>query len=315
VDLEVRHLRLVAAVAAHGSLTKAGASLHLTQSALSHQLVDIEDRLGARLFHRQGRHMRLTPAGDRLLESARSVLAELRAAEDAIRSGLGAPPVPLRLTTECYTCYHWLPAVLRPFKERFPRVEVHIDAGAAHEPLLAVLDGRLDLAITSTPIKDGRLVARQLFVDEHVAIVALDHPWADRPFVRLRDFRRERLLSYVSVEHSHFVTRVLQPAGAMPASVEPVQLTEAMIEIVKAGHGVAVLARWAVDPHLRGGALRALPITPQGFRKTWYAVMPKEIATTDYAHAFVELLIAHAPARQASAVVPFHSARKQRLSG
>ena len=101
MDLELRHLRLVAAVAECGSLTRAGAVLHLTQSALSHQLLDIEDRLGARLFHRLGRKMIPTPAGDRLLASARSVLAELGAAEEAIRAGMQPPSVPLRITTEC----------------------------------------------------------------------------------------------------------------------------------------------------------------------------------------------------------------------
>src|SRR5687767_5401966 len=116
MELEVRHLRLVAAVAEHQSLTKAGDGLHLTQSALSHQLRDIEERLGARLFHRLNRRMVPTPAGERLLESAAAILGELQAAELAIRSGMAQRPVLLRLSTECYTGYHWLPSVLKPFR-------------------------------------------------------------------------------------------------------------------------------------------------------------------------------------------------------
>src|SRR5215813_8959956 len=77
MDLEVRHLRLVKEVSGAGSLTRAGASLHLTQSALSHQLRDIESRLGTPLFLRVGKRMMLTPAGERLLASARDVLARL----------------------------------------------------------------------------------------------------------------------------------------------------------------------------------------------------------------------------------------------
>ena len=87
MDLEVRHLQLVAAVAEVGSLTRAGDRLHLTQSALSHQLRDIESRLGAALFLRLGKRLVLTPAGERLLASARDVLERLTQAEHDIRVG------------------------------------------------------------------------------------------------------------------------------------------------------------------------------------------------------------------------------------
>ena len=111
MDLEVRHLQLVAAVADVGSLTRAGDRLHLTQSALSHQLRDIESRLGAALFLRVGKRLVLTPAGERLLESARDVLDRLRQAEDAIRqlgrsapACCGSPPSATPATTGCRRC-------------------------------------------------------------------------------------------------------------------------------------------------------------------------------------------------------------------
>src|SRR5436305_14896067 len=104
MDLEVRHLKLVAAVADVGSLTRAGEQLFLTQSALSHQLRDIEQRLGAPLFLRVGKRLVLTPAGERLLESARDVLARLHQAEEDVRQLARSGSGVLRLTTECYTC-------------------------------------------------------------------------------------------------------------------------------------------------------------------------------------------------------------------
>src|SRR6185436_4554686 len=107
MDLEVRHLQLVAAVADTGSLTRAGDRLHLTQSALSHQLRDIESRLGAALFLRVGERLVLTPAGERLLATARDVLDRLDRTEQDIHQMGKALAGMLRLTTECYTCYHW----------------------------------------------------------------------------------------------------------------------------------------------------------------------------------------------------------------
>src|SRR2546430_8748358 len=98
VDLEVRHLQLIAAVADVGSLTRAGDRLHLTQSALSHQLRDIEARLGAPLFLRVGKRLVLTPAGERLLASARDVLERLERAQHGHPAASPDPARPLRTT-------------------------------------------------------------------------------------------------------------------------------------------------------------------------------------------------------------------------
>src|SRR3989441_6070352 len=133
--LETRHLRLVAAVVEHGTLTKAGGVLHLTQSGLSRQLLDLETRLGLPLFHRLGKRMVPTPAGDRLLVAARRTLPQLSDVEEELRRLAGGRTAILRVSTECYTCYHWLPGVLQRFARRFPRVDGQIMAGAAPPPL------------------------------------------------------------------------------------------------------------------------------------------------------------------------------------
>src|SRR5207344_2382451 len=125
--LEVRHLHLVKAIAEEGGVTKAGRRLHLTQSALSHQLRDAEDRLGTRLFDRIGKRMVLTGAGERLLRSARAVLEEMQRAAEKPRGVL-------RLTTQCNTVYHWLPSRLRLYQRSFPGVELQVVAGVTDDP-------------------------------------------------------------------------------------------------------------------------------------------------------------------------------------
>src|SRR5678815_5282950 len=133
MDLEIRHLVLVRAVAAAGSLTRAGVTLHLTQSALSHQLQDIEGRLGTALFLRVGKRMVLTPAGEQILASADRVITAMEQTEEAVRHLAGARSGVLRLTTACYTCYHWLPALLKRYRQEHPRVDVRIDATATND--------------------------------------------------------------------------------------------------------------------------------------------------------------------------------------
>jgi LysR family transcriptional regulator for metE and metH len=141
--LEIRHLRLVSAVAEHGSLTRAGRVLHLTQSALSHQLLDLEDRLRTALFHRMGKRMVPTVAGLRLLDAARQTLPVLSDAEEDLgRLASGRESV-LRLSTECYTCYHWLPAC--GASGAFSQVDVRVVAVC--RPVPALLDGQIGLGI------------------------------------------------------------------------------------------------------------------------------------------------------------------------
>src|SRR5215472_13626923 len=120
MNLEIRHLKLVEAVAETGSVTRAGHRLHLTQSALSHQLRDAEEQLGVALFERKNGRMSLTSAGGRLLETARTVLAELERAESEIQRSSGPARGLLRISTQCHTVYHWFPPRLLIFQKKFP---------------------------------------------------------------------------------------------------------------------------------------------------------------------------------------------------
>src|SRR3989475_10771899 len=110
--LETRHLRLVAAVAEHGTLTRAGRVLHLTQSGLSRQLLDLETRLGLPLFHRLGKRMGPTSAGERLLVAARRAVPPLADGGEELRRLAGGRAAIPRVGTECYTPFHLLPGGL-----------------------------------------------------------------------------------------------------------------------------------------------------------------------------------------------------------
>src|SRR2546423_3173850 len=266
--LETRHLRLVAAVAEHGTLTRAGRVLHLAESGSARQLADPETRLGLALFQRVGKRMVPTPAGERLLVAARRALPQLSDVEEELRRLAGGRAAILRVSTECYTCYHWLPGVLQPFARRFPQVDVQIVAEATHHPVPALFDGRIDLAIVSNDDHDDRLAYIPLFTDELVALLRPDHPLSAKPFLTAADFADQHLFVYLLPPGENDVfTKLLTPAGVMPRRVSGVQLTEAILELVKGGAGMAVLARWAVAPYLKTGELTAVPLTRRGLER------------------------------------------------
>jgi len=290
MDIEIRHLKLMKAVAEEGGITRAGHRLHLTQSALSHQLRDIEENLGTPLFLRLNKKMVLTEAGERLLNSAHAVLDELRRTEEDIRRITSDREGILRVSTACYTCYHWLPPLLIVFNERFPRVEVRIVVEATRRPIEALLDGKLDLAIVSERLRNRKLSFKPLFQDEMVVIMRPDHRLAAQPFVCLQDFAEENLIIYSSPGESYVLRKVLAPAGVSPRQVSQIQLTEAIVEMVKAGLGISLLARWSVASHIKSGALRALPLTSKGFHRQWSAAIMRNKIAPPYLQAFVKLL-------------------------
>lgn len=313
MNLEVRHLKLVAAVAELRSLTKAGERLHLTQSALSYQLKDIETKLGTPIFLRRNKRMVLTPAGDRLLASAHDVLERLQQAEHAIQHMAVAREGLLRIATECHTGYHWLPCLLKQFHRTYPRVEVRINAEATPRPLHTLLNGELDLALMTSAPKDRRLVVRPLFRDEFYAIVNPDHPLASCPYLEAQDFTHEDVLIYGAKEDTSLFRQMLNPAGVVPRGVQQMQLTEAIIEMVKAGLAVSVLSRWAAQPYLDEGVVCGVPLTRHGLYRSWSAVVPKSLARTPYVLEFIQLLASSSiPARCPSNVQAYRRTRPTR---
>jgi len=295
MHLEIRHLKLVAAIAETGSVTLAGNRLHLTQSALSHQLRDAEEQLGVPLFERRNRRMALTAAGERLLQSARTVLDELARAEKEIHecNGNGAAKGVLRLSTECYTVYHWLPPRLKLFQHKFPAVDFQLVIEATDSPFEALLEGKLDLAIVCDPIRNRKIRYTPLFEDEVVIIVPPEHRLAGKRFVAPEEFAVENLILFPPKEDSTMLNRFLAPAGISPRKIQEVTLTDVIIEMVRGGLGVAALAKWAVLPQLDSGALVGLSLTEQGFRRTWSAAQLREAKTPAYVEEFIRVLSEH----------------------
>jgi LysR family transcriptional regulator for metE and metH len=294
MHLEIRHLKLVAAIAETGSVTRASNRLHLTQSALSHQLRDAEEQLGSRLFERQKGTMTLTVAGERLLKSARTVIEELERAERDIHNdaacGNGVDRGVIRLSTECYTVYHWLPPRLRLFQQKFPAVEFELVVEATDNPFAALLDGKLDLAIICDPVRNRKIKYTPLFEDEMVAIVSPEHRMAGKIFAEPQDFAEETVFMYPPKTESSFLNEILAPAGVSPRRIQEVMLTEAIIEMVRGGLGVSTIARWAVAPQLASGAVVGLPLTANGFHRTWSAAQLRDKQAPAYLQDFIRVL-------------------------
>jgi len=301
VKLEIRHLKLLTTVAETGTVTEASKRLHLTQSALSHQLRDAEDRLGTQLFRRLGKRMVLTSAGETLLQSTRRVLEELACTERLISSSNGEKRGVIRLSTECYTCYHWLPALLADFHKAFPEVEVRINAEATGEVIGALEEGKLDVAISfcsGTP-SNKKLKHLPLFEDEMLLTMSRRHPLAQKEYIRPADLAGETILVYPPRTESTLLMQVMKPAGVHPGRVIEIPLTEGLIELAAAGTGVGLLAAWAVAPEVRAKKVVTRPVGSHGLHRTWYALTLRDQPVPEYLQTFLDLLKSASPFKRA----------------
>ena len=166
--LERIHLAIVQAVEQHGSLTAAAERLCVTQSALSHSVRKLEERLGTALWLRQGRSLRLTPAGQQVLILAQRVLPQLEQMEAKLAQIAQGQRGSLRIGMECHPCYQWLLKVVAPYLAAWPDVEVDVKQKFQFGGLTALLDYEIDLLVTPDPVYQPGLVFTPVFDYEQV---------------------------------------------------------------------------------------------------------------------------------------------------
>jgi LysR family transcriptional regulator, regulator for metE and metH len=152
------------------------------------------------------------------------------------------------------------------------------------------MEGELDLAITSNPELIDKIEFIKLFADEMLAVVAPQHPWANRPFVQAEDFQDVTLIIHsLPLDTVSIYRTELIPKGISPKKLIVLPLTEASIELAKANMGVIVLANWALKPYLSND-IKAVKINPEGFFRQQYVARIRDRAYPVYFDYFIKFL-------------------------
>lgn len=285
--LELRHLKTLLALREAGNLLRAATLLNVTQSALSHQIKQLEDHHGTPLFERKSVPVRFTPAGERLLKLADTVLPQVESAErDVIRMAQGVAGQ-LRIAVECHTCFDWLMPAMDAFRSRWPEVELDIVSGFQADPVGLLYGHRADVAIVSEIDPDETVDYHPLFRFEIVALVAKDHPLAEREHLVAEDFAGDTLITYpVPDDMLDVMRQLLKPAGINPPR-RTTELTVAMLQLVASRRGIATLPVWAAQNYLNRDYVRAKRITANGLTGKLYAACLPDVSDKPYLADFV----------------------------
>jgi LysR family transcriptional regulator for metE and metH len=274
--LDVRDLRVVLAVATAGSTARAAHLLHLSQPAVSRALLATEERLGVALFTRGKRGLLLSPAGAELVSAASRLLVELADLERRLRRPRPAP-LKLRLVCECYTAYHWLPSVLTELRRSLPDLELQLAVEHTRAPVAALTAGEIDIALLTASQVPPPFEERRLFSDELLFVLSATHPLASRRALTRADLRAHTLLTATTTTSSWFVARVFGRARPQ-LRYQVLPLTEAILDVARAGQGIAVLSEWIARPHLGRGDLLAKRLTSGRLARPWRIAFRREVA-------------------------------------
>lgn len=290
--MDYKYIRLISTIVDCGTISKAAERLNLTQSALSHQLKEIEDREKTLFFIRSNRRLKLTPAGTIVYESAKTILAEIDKLDVSLQNLNSSSAGRIRVTAACTTSYHWLPRVLRAFNAEFPNVEVDIVINNDATPVQEIINGNIDIAVMISPETNNHIRYNYLFDDELVAVFSTEHKFCKKRYLVASDFADQHLIIH-SLPLSTVVVyqKVLKPKGIELAKISALPLTEATIELVKSGYGVAVMSRWSIAPYIQNGSIACCPINKNGLFRSHYAAC-KDAAHPQYFDRFIECLVA-----------------------
>lgn len=270
--IELKHLRTLTALRDTESLTATATTLHLTQSALSHQIKDLEARIGGQLFLRKTRPVKFTSEGEILLRLADDLLPRLAKAENELASLKEDVNGRLHMAIECHSCFQWLMPALKEYQVAWPSVTLDFSSGFGFEPLPALMAGELDLVITSDIQPRSEVHYEPLFDFEMRLVTSISHPLAQKSQIEPNDLADQTMLSYpVQKNRLDVVKHFLQPAGIEPAKWKQADNTLMLIQMVSAGLGVAALPNWAISEFSRQGLIASIPLGEGLWRRLFAA--------------------------------------------
>ncbi len=289
--LEIRHLIMLSSLRAEGSLAAAADELHVTASAVSHQLKEIENYYNVLLVNRRSRPLTFTPAGEELLKLADDILPKFERITTNLRRLANGQTGQLRLASECHSCFDWLMPILNRYRKQWQDVELDFATGFEPEPHQSLLDEEIDVLITASPLALNGIDYLPLFEYESRLILAPTHPLAQKKSpIEPIDLLDQTLIAYpVEAKRLDILAHFLHPAGIEPKKIRTTELTAMLIQLVASERGVAALPDWVVIEYEKKGWITSRSLG-NGVVCQLYAATRKHSQELAYIQGFLTLL-------------------------
>ena len=288
--LELRHLNTLTALRAHGSLAAAADELHVTASAVSHQLKELENYYDISLVNRRTRPLTFTPAGKMVLALADSIMPQVARTKANLKRLAHGQAGRLRLASECHSCFDWLMPILNDYRREWSDVELDFATGFEPEPHHLLIEGDIDLLITTSNLPIEGISYQPLFEYESRLVLSPTHDLAEQYFVRPEDLIEQTLIAYpVEAKRLDIIANFMAPEQVSFKSIRTTELTAMLIQLVASERGVAALPDWVVAEYEKKGWVVSRPLG-DGVYCQLYAATRISSQDTAYMQGFASLL-------------------------
>jgi DNA-binding transcriptional LysR family regulator len=240
--MDLRQLEIIRAIAETGSFTAAGDKLHVSQSAISRQILILEDELGEPVFHRIGRRIRITPAGESLLQLSHRVFRDLQETVSAISDTREALRGSIGLVGGMTVCLYVFPTLLAEVRRIHPNVDMRVTVGSTQRSIEMLRSGAGDLGLLTLPIDASDLVSVPLLTEELLLATYPSHPLAAQKRIVPADLEGQ---PFVLFETGSITRRIVEEFFAREGITPPIIMETENVEIIKAmvrsGLGISII--------------------------------------------------------------------------
>jgi DNA-binding transcriptional LysR family regulator len=254
--MDLRQLEIIRAIADTGSFTAAGDKLHVSQSAISRQILLLEEELGEPVFHRIGRRIRITPAGESLLQLSHRVFQDLQDTVSGISDQRESLKGTMRLVGGMTVCLYVFPALLAEVRRIHPNLDLKVTVGSAERSIGMLRSGAGDLGLLTLPVEASDLVSVPVLQEELLLITYPAHPLARKKPITAADLDKQDFVLF----ETGSITRQLVEQLFSREHIEPDIIMETEnVEIIKAmvrnGLGISIIPWQAAAADVRARQL------------------------------------------------------------
>lgn len=272
--MELKYFRLIKTIAEEGNLANSSERLFLTQSALSHQLKSLEERLGFKVFHRSRNKWKLTDEGTELYKLANKLFTSIDEGFSAIQDLKESSKGSIKLSAECQSFFHAIPEFIQKMGLLYPQIDIEVTLGATQQTISQVLSNEIDIAIVTAKPASEALESIVVFEDEIYAVMHKENVLSDLDYLEASHFEKVHLIiNSFPLEGVAVYAHFLKPNNIHPLKISAIPFTEISLSLIAANMGIMCAPKWQLQPFRLDKDLMFKRISKNGLKRKHYLVV------------------------------------------
>ena len=286
--MELKYFRLIKTIAEEGSLANSSERLFLTQSALSHQLRGLEERLGFKVFYRSRNKWVLTDEGTELYKLSNKLFNSIDESFNTIKHIKEGAKGLIKLSAECQSFFHSIPEFIQKMGILYPEIDIDLTLGATHQTIAQVLSNDIDIAIVTSKPASEELTCIKVFEDEIFAIIHKENPLNNFEYLEPSHFSNIHLLiNSFPLEGVSVYELFLKPNKIHPKRISAIPFTEITLSMIEANMGIMCAPKWQLKSFNLSKDIIYKRISNNGIKRNHYLIVKQVNRNKKYIHDFI----------------------------